>query len=664
MKEYLEKLNVEQKQAATIIDGHLLIIAGAGTGKTSCLVSRVANMLDEDIPPENILLLTFTKKAANEMKTRISNFEGINPIYAAGITACTFHSFCYEQLRKYAHLLGYTDDFDIYDENDALDSLNIIIKSQLEKYDDDKRYETFPSAREIMKIYETSVSNLTKVEDVLENTELNMDPAFFDDIKEIIDNYKDFKKQRNRMDYEDMLMNAYILLKNHETVRRNLDKRYKYIMCDEYQDTNIIQDRILDLLSKDYPNLCVVGDDNQSIYRFRGACIENILSFAKRHNGCKQIKLTQNYRSTQEILDFANAIMSHAEEGIPKKLSGLTSGNKVSIKVYENDMELSSNTVKEIKAKIDEGYKPNEICIMGRNGRSTFFVETELQRNHIPYEKTGGPSYFDMAIVRDVMAFMRVINIKNDELAWLRVLNMMPGIATKKSQNIYKDVEANGYSQIASVTYTKEKGYQWLKALSDLINDNYRLSPGNQLDNVCKYYERLKLQTIMSKRIGDDKIEEQKLIFLKSLKDLETLKILSKEYISAREMIADFAFNVPDKRNDRDKVKVTTIHSAKGLEFDDVYLINPINGIMPKKQVDCPDTREDLRCLYVAITRPRNNLTICFAKVVQIYGKEYVGKPSLFFDYPDVLDTADYPDDFEEMLHEPEIGQDAYIDFD
>ena len=641
-KDFLKDLNNEQREAAETIYGYLLVIAGAGTGKTRCLISRVANIISKGIDPKNILLLTFTKKAAEEMKTRVCSFPSIEN--GGDVTASTFHSFCAEILRIYSKAVGFENNFTILDADDAVDAIGLFSKEIREKYKNNKVVK-FPSDTKIQELHSKWISNMQTLEEVC-YLDMGLDPNYRDDVINILHEYNKYKKEHQMMDFEDLLYYTYQLLSKNEPIRKKLDQNYQYIMCDEYQDTNIIQDVLLDLLSKDYPNLCVVGDDFQSLYSWRGAHIENILTFAKRHQNCKTIKLIKNYRSTQEILDFANALVSHAKEGIKKDLIGFTNGKKVKFRIYEDDKALCDEIGWEIQRRILAGENPNEICIMGRNGRSTFFMESELQKRHIPYQKFGGPSFFSIAVIRDILAFLRAGDSVEDEIAWVRVLNLLPGIANKTARQIYSHIADEGISYLMSCT---EKYSVHLLELYDVLGKIMGLRPTEQIEHIKEYYEKIRHKVISSKKTTENKKEEEKDKLERGLSNIDVLLSLANDYISVREMLDDFALNVPAKEEKEKSVNVTTVHSAKGLEYNIVYLINPIEGIFPKDSFDSAEEREDLRCMYVAVTRPKKELHICLAQYIQLYGRYIDAVPSHFYNYEDVLEKADHPRELENM---------------
>lgn len=653
-KEFLEDLNKEQMQAATTLEGPLLVIAGAGTGKTKMLISRVANLLSEGVSPENILLLTFTKKAAKEMRDRVCAFPSIE--HGERVAAQTFHSFCSDILHQYAPFIGFKNDFGIWDAPDSEDIIGMFAEGIRQQYKaQKKKLPKFPSNAAIQAIHGRWINTMKTVDYVCSyDPDINLDPMYKRDVINILKEYDEYKKSHNMMDFDDVLYWAYILLSKNEHIRARLDQHYRYIMCDEYQDTNTIQDRLLDLLSMDYPNLCVVGDDNQSIYRFRSAQVENILTFAARHNNCPTVKLIRNYRSTQEILDYANAVMSHAYEGIEKRLVGFSHGEAVQLKVMPNDFELAAFIISDIRKKLDDGVDPRSICIMGRHGDTTQIVETQLTRAHIPFQKFGGRSYFSQAIVRDILAFLRAGASTDDEIAWFRMLMNVPGVGERKARTLYQKVHENGIDELASWDLLGDKSFDYLEKVHQFLKEETTEPPVDQVTAASELYEELRTATIESMKTTENKRDELSNKLERDLRSIETLKYLAINYVSVRDMLEDFALNMPAKEDDSPKINVTTVHSAKGLEYDTVYLVNPIQGMFPRSLEDTEDTREDLRCMYVALTRAKNHLYICMAEDVSLYGRHYDGTLSYFLAYEDVMDHCKHPKDILWFLPETE----------
>jgi len=645
MSDYLKDLNPEQYQAATTLNGFIRIIAGAGTGKTSTLTARTAYMIDSGVVPSNILLVTFTKKAAGEMASRIC--KAIGPT-GEQITATTFHSFCANVLRPHAHLLGYKTDFIILD---SMDSSQLMKMAHDEVFAEARKNKEpgIPAPSDCMEIYSIASNELMDIKVVAEayfeeQGAEALFPGFLDDTLKAIKIYNKFKFDRNMMDYDDLLFQMYRLLSEHETVRAGLDNHFKYIMCDEYQDTNIVQDKILDLLSRDIKNLCVVGDDNQSIYRFRGARIENILEFDKRYTPCKTIVLNRNYRSTQEILDVANAVMGYAYEGIPKELKGLTNGRRPGFVITRNQPDEAAWVTQMITGMLRRGDKPSDIAVLVRQARQSYQLEQSLGKCGIPFVKVGGPSFFELSSVNTVLAFVRVAASLTDELAWNRVLCLLPGVGSKGAAKIYNDIVKLG---LMALKIEKHKGkiYEdWMHKFCDTIEEAGKEDPQTQVLKFRDLYLDIRESVIKSSTVKDTETKKKELADLhNAADDLLVLARMAGEFKTVKGMLEDFVLNTPAPETDEDRVVISTIHSAKGLEWKTVFLYEPIQGVLPHTADDCPDTREDLRCLYVALTRAKKSLCVVVPQMKSVYTKynafaEQPAEISVFLDHEDVLD--------------------------
>lgn len=631
---YLDELNKEQYSAATTVDGPLMIIAGAGTGKTHTLVARTMYMIEQGIKPDTILLLTFTNKAAKEMKERI-----VASIGDAGntITACTFHSFCATLMRKYAFQIGYNPNFSILDNSDSNDAISICRQEYLDKCKKEGVFynkKEFPTSKTIQNIYEGATNNCTTYKEIiLQNYEII---SYMKDIITILNDYKNYKRKHNFLDYNDLLYYFNFILTKREGVRKSLDEQYKYIMCDEYQDTNIIQDSILDKLSKDYNNLAVVGDDNQSIYAFRGAHIENILTFQKRHKGCQVVTLKENYRSSQEILDLANNIMKHATEGIDKNLHGQFSDIKPCLYNVYNSYIQTDAIINSIKEYRQQGYSYKDMAIICRSSVQTYQLEAELNKNLIPYEKFGGVKFFEKAAIKDVLAFIRVITNSRDELAWFRLLQLYPGIGKGYANKIAKLIVTDSLEALNTM-YTKAAFSVYLKELYKMINKYYQMDFQDQICDIIQYYRSCRVRLVEKSNKDDNKIAEDYSKITTDMKDVETLLILSKSYKNSRDFISDIVLDSSSPDKNGDYVNITTIHSAKGLEYEVVFMPDIIEGITPMCKPNSLEDPEELRCFYVALTRAKKKLHLYFTKKSTSMHKPIEGKLSHFIDYEDVI---------------------------
>lgn len=638
LKSFLAHLNKEQYEAATTINGPLLIIAGAGSGKTMTLVARIANMISEGIEPSSILLLTFTNKAAKEMRDRVIRNIGSE---ASGVTASTFHSFCANFLRKHAHLLSIANDYTIIDTSDAAEVMSIVkaeyIDGQKEKgvlYD----AKDFPNKKEILSIYSNSVNNCEKLYDVVSADGYG---AYYQDIKEIIDKYIAYKRSHSFLDYDDLLLCTQKILTSNEDVRFRLGQKYNYVCCDEYQDTNILQDSILNLICRDHRNLAVVGDDNQSIYKFRGARIENILTFNKRFPDCKTVILHENYRSTQEILDLANSVMNYAVEGTPKTLHGQFHGSTPALMITEDDIEENFKIVTAIKKYHAQGIPLREMAVIVRNSSQSYGLETLLTRNNIPYNKFGGLKFLEKTVVRDILSFLRVIVNEKDEIALYRILQLYPGIGKGYSNKITSAVATKGL-QTLNELYPKSAFHKYLTELLDTIEILRPKDVNFQLNYLLEnYYLKTLERSIDCAKIRESEKLERKRKMFNDIEEAKTLYVLAEKYRLTSKFLEDIMLDATIQEDESDKLNITTIHSAKGLEYDVVFIMDVVEQITPRRPKDDVNDPEELRCFYVALTRARKMLYLFAPKSHSnppfvIYRCEL----SHFINHNDVLDCV------------------------
>lgn len=638
IKDFLKHLNKEQYDAATTLEGRVLILAGAGTGKTATMVCRTANMLDEGIKAENVLLLTFTNKAAKEIKDRIISFIGPE---ASGITASTFHGFCSVFLRKYAHLLNISNDFTIIDNGDAAD----IVSMMREEFINTKKKEgfeydlkDFPNPAFIYGIHETVVNSCATLEEVVVFYDL---VPFYREIAEILRDFMTYKREHNFMDYNDLLFFTEKILEQDENIRSAYNEMFRYVSCDEYQDTNIIQNKMLDLLTEKHGNLAVVGDDNQSIYRFRGAVIDNILNFDVRHPDCKKIILKQNYRSSQEILDLSNKVMEYAEEGIPKTLLGQFNGNKPELIICDNDFaekEFILDKVKELKAS---GIDYKDMAVIMRSGMQSYGLEIDLTKENIPFQKFGGLKFLEKSAVKDILAFLRVsVNIK-DEIAWFRILQKYPGVGKTFAKKIAVSISENGIN-ILRTLYNKRGFAKYFGEIIEMYNYICSLDLSEQLYYLIEtYYRSICKRTI---ELSDASFSKKGDAFVKLEKDIEELKalyVLAKDYKSAKAFLTDAMLDMVVEKENDDSLNLTTIHSAKGLEYKVVFIMDAIDGMTPRitKSEDPENFNEELRCFYVALTRAKEQLYILVPHYHTM--THTAGRLSSFLNRPDILHTTE-----------------------
>lgn len=607
LPKYLARLNKEQLRAAQSIDGYNFVLAGAGSGKTSVLIARIAHMLDNGIQPENILLITFTNKAAKEMKDRVIRLLGNK---GEQVTACTFHSFCANVLRKHAAALHFANDFIVLDESDQESALSIAKEEYFafcEKRNIEVDLECFPKNKDILRIYSYIANNGCIVERAF--NEYRTLAGFKEAIIDILQRFARYKAEHKAMDYDDLLMHTETLFTRNVAIREKYDKQFQYIMCDEFQDTNPIQNSIINLISQIYPNLMVVGDDNQSIYAFRHADIQNILSFKDTHPGCKEFMLTENYRSTQEILDTANAMMSHATEGIEKKLHGQRHGRRPEFVKCDTQKDEVAWIIRDI---LRRNVPRHDIAIMCRSGTQTYLLESMLNKNGIPYNKYGGMKFMEKAVIKDLLAFLRMLHNLKDEIASVRVFQMFSGIGAKTAQKLAKGIATDGLNFMIDSKWQNKSFYASLHELNMVMEHLLTLKLQEQLDYLVHdwYYIISERKILASKKKAAAQNEEiQKL--KASVEDAEMLMEMTAGYRSIASFLADVILEATHKDEDiENKLNITTIHSAKGLQYHTVYLMDCIEGITPRFTTSNKEEAEELRCMYVALTRAKERLVL------------------------------------------------------
>ena len=620
--DYKKELNQQQYDAVTSIKGPVLIIAGAGSGKTRCLTYKVSYLIENGIQPEKILLLTFTNKAANEMKERSENMLDKR---CSKITACTYHSFCVKILRRYAFVLGYSSNFGIMDTSDCKDVISMI-KAEHEF----QKEKTFPQSSQLASLFSVSVNKNIGLYDLINNEMFGYSQYkhLQKQIYIVKNGYEKYKKENNLMDFDDLLYNFYKLLKR-EKIRKKIEESYDYIMVDEYQDSNHLQEMIVMEMRKNNKNLTVVGDDSQCIYGFRGSEVQNIIDFPQKMENCKTIFLTNNYRSNQEIMNLSNELMkTHSTEGFPKVMKATYYKKLKPIQVLVNDdTQEAEYIIKKIKELHDKGIKNKDICILQRSSKESFYLESLLNKEKIPYEKYGGIKFFEKKCIRDVIAFARVLTNSYDEIAWYRVLQMYEGIGKTYARRIASECKADGREALINKKYKNRKFYNGLIELFNMLNSLDPENPKETLENICEYYIELQNKILNISHIKNDTLVELKIVLENAKLDFDILIDMINEYKNLISFLDDLILDGNDKANKKqkeDKVIISTIHSAKGLEYHTVFILNCANGVFPKIPDEYEGTSEDneeLRCFYVAITRAKENLILLTPESVYINGK-------------------------------------------
>lgn len=616
----LKDLNAAQREAVETIYGPLLVIAGAGSGKTRTLVCRLAYLVEKGIPSEKILLLTFTRRAAREMIDRACALlqRDVNKI-----TGGTFHSLCNLMLRQYGSLIGYNPNFTLLDRGDSEDLLNLL-KTSLGFSDKKKR---FPKKETLATIYSKSINQLCTVEKIISSEY----PQFLDylpEIQRLFAEYVTYKREHQLMDYDDLLLNWLKILKEFPYVRKEVGARFQFIMVDEYQDTNTLQGEIIEHMAEAHQNVMVVGDDSQSIYGFRGANYRNIFEFPKLFPNTKIIKLEQNYRSTQPILDLANRIIANSKIKYTKTLFTLKKEGEKPIFIRPKDeAEASVFIADKILEQREKGLKLSQIAVLFRSAFHSYELEVELTKRGIPFIKHGGLKLLESAHVKDLISFLKIILNPKDFLAWNRILLLMEGIGPRTAEKIVNFLKGEplpfSFTKILSLSSSRE-----LKSFLDLYIHfkPHSQSPSEILFQIWEYYEPL-FQRIYYEDYN------------RRVRDIEGLFALAERFETLDEFLSELLLEpieITDyEREDTDEAPLilSTIHSAKGLEWHTVFIISLIEGRFPSfhSLENEEELEEERRLFYVAVTRAREKLYLISPLMVYLPGEGKVfAKPSRF----------------------------------
>lgn len=642
MKELLGQLNKSQLAAVTYNDGPQLVIAGAGSGKTRVLTYKIAYQIQQGMKPWNILALTFTNKAANEMKERIGQLVGHQT--ARYINMGTFHSIFARILRSEATQVGYRSGFTIYDESDSRSLLKAIIK---EMELDDKIYK--PAG--VHAVISNAKNRLISPQSYSANAELMLrdQKSRCFELHRIYDVYVQRCRKANAMDFDDLLVLTYQLFKTHEDVRQKYVERFRYVLVDEYQDTNYAQQCIVWELTKDHQHICVVGDDAQSIYGFRGANIDNMLDFEQIYEGARLFKLEQNYRSTQHIVKAANSLIKHNERQIPKDVySENDQGEKLLFKPVYSDKEEALVVCKDIQRimRID-GATYSDFAILYRTNAQSRSFEEEMLRQHIPYRIYGGLSFYQRKEIKDILAYFRLVVNPDDEEAFKRIINYPTrGIGNTTLQKIAASAQEHGISfwqviaQASTLLPTVNKGTQTkLLRFKELIEGF--IAQLNQADAFKLGRDILQTSGISTDIYSNNHPEglarqENVNELLAGLQDYTESKreegleqeVYLPDYLQSVALLTDLD---SDDGSDS-KVSLMTVHAAKGLEFPTVFIVGLEENIFPSPMaVDSPrELEEERRLLYVAITRAEKHCILTSAKNRWRYGKLEFDTPSRF----------------------------------
>ena len=630
--QFHELLNPDQLEAVTFGDGPLLVIAGAGSGKTRTLTHRVAHLVQRGVAPNTILLLSFTRKASQEMLRRASELLDRRCREVAG---GTFHSFSNSILRRYSAKIGFPQGFSIMDRSDAEDLIGFIRKA----LDTTEQGRHLPRKSTLATLFSRAINKNTTLEEIIYEDY----PHFgfqTDLINKIWIGYQNRKRELSLLDFDDLLVYFHRLLSENLDVRDRLTTSYTHILVDEYQDTNFIQAEIVSLLAGKNENIMVVGDDAQSIYAFRGANYKNIIEFPNRFPGTRLIKLEENYRSLQPILDLANAVIEPATEKYSKCLFTRRGGGDLPVLVAAASENAQSRYVtQEILRLRNEGVALDRIAVLFRASFQAFDLEVELNRAAISYVKVGGFKFTESAHIKDILAHLKIFAAPQDQLSWTRVLLLIEKIGPATAQRIYTAVLKEGAGP------------------TGLLSAKLKMKPNAGIDRLKQLIAAMDATPHPISRWGEMVLEYYK-PYLETayddhprrLRDLEQLISIMERYDRLNDFLDDMALDPPNDsvanglattETHRNQLVLSTIHSAKGLEWHTVFIIWALDGRFPSIQaIDNPDTlEEERRLMYVAITRAQQSLHISYP--VQIFDRttqSLLYEPSRFLeDTPEAL---------------------------
>lgn len=619
----LEKLNDKQREAASQIDGSILILAGAGSGKTRTITYRIAHMIENvGISPYSILAVTFTNKAAKEMRERVEELVGD---VAKACTISTFHSFGMRLLRMYGKEVGYNSNFTIYDTDDQKRIVKAILKGQNLSINGVKLTE-----RDL-------VSMISKIKEQIKT--LDEYSVMNKQIVEVYDKYNRALLESNAMDFSDILLNTYKLLQKPEILEK-VQNKYKYIMIDEYQDTNNLQYKIIDLIARKSSNLCVVGDENQSIYGFRGANILNILNFENNYNNAKIIKLEENYRSTTTILDAANELIKNNKSSKDKKLwTQNGKGDLIKVLACDNARDEVSRIIEIIKKNHQNGIAYRDMTILYRTNAQSRLFEEGFLRYNIPHKVFGGISFYSRAEIKDIIAYLSIIVNPQDELNLQRIINVPKRkVGEKGIEKIITYARENNLNLLEALSHIKEisgltvvgkekilEMYDIIKELKDLSYTETASYIVQTLIDKIKYIDYIK-ENYSDAEARIENIDE----FKNSILELENVvgELRLNEYLENVSLISA-TDNLEEKS---DYVKLMTIHNSKGLEFPIVFLVGFENEIFPgtRAMFEEKEMEEERRLCYVALTRAEKKLYLSHATIRFVYGQDRLSTPSVF----------------------------------
>jgi len=631
--DYVAELNEQQLAAVTAKPGPQLIIAGAGSGKTRTLTYRVAYLLENGIDPRNILLLTFTNKAARQMLDRVAN---LLPIDARGIWGGTFHSIGNRMLRRHGTALGYNGGFTIMDREDQKDLINTVVASA----GIDPKEIRFPKGDVLAEIFSFVVNTETPLEELLAGKL----PYFLPLLEKILDvhcRYEKKKKATNSVDFDDLLEKTLTMLQKHEAIASFYRRQFQFILVDEYQDTNKIQADFIDLLASEHHNVMVVGDDAQSIYSWRGANFQNILEFPKRYPDAQVFKIEMNYRSVPEILEVANAAIAANVDQFQKNLQPVRESNSVkpAVVALNDGSEQAQFVAQRILELRDENVDLSEIAVVYRAHYHALELQLEVSRRGIPYQITSGIRFFEQAHIKDVVSFLRFVANPRDEVAFKRMVKLLPGIGNRSAENLWtnwdKSLGERGETsswgeRLLSMSVSAKSKKHW----TQLAHTLDEIAPDSQLNGPSE------MITSVVEAVYDDYAKVNFTNYELRREDLNQLAAFARQFKDVNEFLSQLALisNVdaeaaPNQTSDKEAVNLSTVHQAKGLEFHTVFVIWLTDGMFPSSRSmdERKDLEEERRLFYVAITRAKDELYLTYPHMRLTGGHgELFQRPSRF----------------------------------
>jgi DNA helicase II / ATP-dependent DNA helicase PcrA len=613
--DYAAELNEQQLSAVTAPPGPQLIIAGAGSGKTRTLTYRVAYLLENGIDPRNILLLTFTNKAARQMLDRVAN---LLPIDASGIWGGTFHSVGNRILRRHGSAIGYNSGFTIMDREDQKDLINTVVASA----GIDPKEIRFPKGDVLAEIFSFVINTETPMEQLLAEKFPYFLPLL-EKIKDVQERYEKKKKATNSMDFDDLLQKTLTMLQKHENIASFYRQQFQFILVDEYQDTNKIQADLIDLLASEHRNIMVVGDDAQSIYSWRGANFQNILEFPKRYPDAQVFKIEMNYRSVPEILEVANAAIVANVDQFKKNLQPTreSSAAKPGIVALNDGNEQAQFVAQRILELRDEDVDLNEVAVLYRAHYHALELQLELSRRGIPYQITSGIRFFEQAHIKDVISFLRLVANPRDEVAFKRMVKLLPGIGNRSADNLWNawDRSLSDRGEVASwserllpMNVSAKSKKHW----TQLAHTLDEIAPGVQPNRPSE------MITSVVEAIYDDYAKANFTNYELRKEDLTQLAAFARQFKDLNDFLSQLALisNVdaevaPNQTADREAVNLSTVHQAKGLEFHTVFVIWLTDGMFPSSRSmdERKDLEEERRLFYVAVTRAKDELYLTYS---------------------------------------------------